>query len=159
MAGVRGIAYYGVLAAKAGHKLGDEKKLKEAFAKRLQAFMAARGWNQSEMARRANLHLPTPEKGQTRNREIGRDLISHYVRGKILPNPVYLEALATALAKTPAELLGLPDSPEEAARLDNTPLEMKAVDKNRVFLRINRTVSNGTATKIMQLLQEEDDRN
>lgn len=151
MAGSRGIAYYGILA-KAGRSLADEKKLKEDFAKRLQALMAARGWNQSEMARRSNLHLPTPEKGQIRNKEIGRDLISNYVRGKVLPNPVYLEAMATALAKTPAELLGIKDAPS----LDNSPFEMKSVDKERVFLRLNRTVSNKTATKIMQLLQEED---
>jgi len=154
VAGTRGIAYYGALAAKAGHSIANDKKMKEEFARRMQSFMAARGWNQSEMARRANLHLPAPEKGQKRNKEIGRDLISNYVRGKVLPNPVYLEALAAALAKTPAELLGAESNIDVG--LDNSPMEMKSVDKDRVFLRIQRTVSNKTATRIMQLLQEED---
>lgn len=74
----------------------------------------------------------------------------------MLPNPVYLEALAAALSKTPAELLGV-EATNGHGTLDNTPLEMKAVDNDRVFLRINRTVTNRTATKIMQLLQEEDE--
>lgn len=54
---------------------------KQEFGRRLYKFMMSRAWNQSELARQANLP---------------RDIISTYIRGIALPTPKSLEALATA---------------------------------------------------------------
>lgn len=61
------------------------------FSKRLQDAMHKQGWNQSELARRA---------------DIGRDNVSGYVRGRNMPNSKHLEKLARALNVPPSYLLG-----------------------------------------------------
>src|SRR5262245_24373734 len=59
------------------------------FAKRLQDRLSDLGWNQSELARRM-----APLLKESR---IGRDNISKYVRGKVLPLPAALAAMAKVL--------------------------------------------------------------
>lgn len=127
--------------------------VKMEFARRLQAQMILKGWNQSELARRASALLPKPVKGQKRGASgIGRDSISHYMRGKMLPLPVYLDALAKALGVRPEDLM-----PTAApGMIEAPPFEMKGMPGGRMYLRINRTVSSSTAAKIMELLSKED---
>lgn len=131
----------------------DSQDIKDEFARRLQTAMMRHGWNQSELARRASECLPKPEPGQKRGHEIGRDLISHYVRGKMLPLPVNMAALAKALGVKPEDLMpsGVP-----SVGGASSPFEMKGLPDGRMYLRINRTVSQDTAMKIMSLLAEED---
>lgn len=87
-----GISHYNILAAPAEDSgMGGTASIKAEFARRLQTAMVGRGWNQSELARRASECLPKPAPGQTRGHAIGRDLISHYVRGAMLPGPSNLE--------------------------------------------------------------------
>lgn len=114
---------------------------KQEFGKRLYKLMIARGWNQSELARRAGLN---------------RDSVSTYVRGSSLPTPQSLVALAGALDMKPEELL--PNQDIQAIEQDAPAFEMKASvsDPNKVLLRVNRLVSMSTAVKIAELLQNDE---
>lgn len=128
----------------------DATVLKHAFAKNLQAAMIRKGWNQSELARRASERLPRPAPGQKRGKAIGRDLISHYIRGLMLPGPANLEAIAEALGVKSGDLM------PAAGHLEQTPFEMRGTQDGRMYLRIARTVNQETAMKIMAILAEED---
>jgi transcriptional regulator with XRE-family HTH domain len=80
----------------------DEIRRRE-FARRLQKALNARGWTQSELARRiAPLLKPTFR--------IGRDNVSKWVRGRVLPLPPALEAICKVLEMETSDLL-----PERAA--------------------------------------------
>jgi len=86
------------------------------FGRRLQARMIQLGWNQSELSRRATECLPRTAKGQVQGHTLGRDRISSYIRGKYLPRPEGLEAIAKALQCKPVDLLppgGVPSVVEE----------------------------------------------
>lgn len=129
--------------------------VKAEFARRLERLRIQKGWNHSELARRATAFLPKPDVGQIRHHTIGRDLIGHYVRGKILPNPVYLDALSKALGTKPEDLI--PAMPSMAPMTGDSPaIQMLTLSDGRVSLRVNRTVSMGTAVAIVSLLQKED---
>lgn len=114
---------------------------KQEFGKRLYRLMTGKGWNQSELARRADLN---------------RDAISTYVRGRVLPTPVSLQALAKALGVAPDELL--PNHVESAIDADQPAFEMKVSPSapNMAWLRVNRLVSVATAVKVAELLQDDD---
>jgi transcriptional regulator with XRE-family HTH domain len=150
-----GVSHYNMLdtGPRAPVEPGDTAAIKAEFARRLQTAMVAKGWNQSELARRATEHLPKPAAGQKRGHAIGRDLISHYVRAAMLPGPTNLEAMAKALGVKSADLLpaGVPSASGEAA-----PFEVRGMADGRLYLRIARTVSAETGMKILALLAEED---
>lgn len=133
----------------------DSDEIKQEFARRLQAAMVRKGWNQSELARRANEHLPKPAKGQKRGKSLGRDSISHYMRGRMVPLPAYLEALAKALNVEPDELL---PANGFAVNPVGSPFAVRGLADGRVSLHVNRTVRSETAAKIMAILSEEDRR-
>lgn len=133
----------------------DADEIKQEFARRLQAALVRKGWNQSEVARRANAHLPKPERGQKRNKAIGRDSLSHYLRGHQLPLPVYLDALAKALDLRPEDLM--PTS-GFAIPPNGAPLAVRGLPDGRMSLTVNRTVSSDTAMKIMAILAKEDEK-
>lgn len=114
------------------------------FARRLNQLMLDKGWNQSELARQA---------------DIGRDAVSTYIRGRSFPEPKNLKALADALGISSMDLL--PNSAEKAVDRDEPALEIKeaAGHPGWMWLRINRRVTQKQALQIMQLLsQDEPDR-
>ncbi|BAQ16115.1 helix-turn-helix domain-containing protein [Methyloceanibacter caenitepidi] len=111
------------------------------FANRLQRALVNKGWNQSELARRASEKLP-------RGKTIGRDMVSHYVRGVALPRPAQLEALAKALGVEPSTLL--PTSPSAADKLPAA--DMKALENGNVWLRINQGVPMTKGLLILSIL-------
>ena len=119
--------------------------VKAEFAARLQRRMADKGWNQSELARRASVHLE--------NGEIGRDSVSIYMRGKSLPNPANLAALARALGCEPADLL--PSRGVPSASSATPPLDARDLGDDRAWLRVNQAVRWSTAIQIMQLIRED----
>jgi len=114
---------------------------KHEFGRKLMALMLDKGWNQSELARRA---------------KIGRDAVSTYIRGVSFPEPVSLNKLAKALGLTAEQLL--PNTTIRGIASDPTPaFEIKQAaggDPSRVWLRVNRIVTFEQAAKIVQLLKE-----
>jgi transcriptional regulator with XRE-family HTH domain len=117
---------------------GEPRALtKQEFGRRLQAVLLDKGWNQSELARRAHL---------------GRDAISTYVRGRSFPEPASLRRIADAFGMDPAELL--PNSLEAAIERDTPSLEIKEAvgHPGLAWLRVNRRVTVLQALQVMQIL-------
>ena len=117
--------------------------VKAEFARRLQRAMVSRGWNQSELARRA--------KGFTDQR-IERDTISGYVRGIALPGPAKLDAICQALKVEPADLLpakGIPGAQDRAP-----PFDIREVEDGMIWLRVNQAVTWQQALEIMIVLKK-----
>lgn len=110
---------------------------KQEFGRRLYRLMLARGWNQSELARQADLP---------------RDSISTYIRGRTFPTPKSLQSLANALDVSSADLL--PNAIASAIDEDTPSFEMKVSDAapNLAWLRVNRLVTLATATKVAELI-------
>ena len=102
-----------------------------------------KGWNQSELARRMAPHL--------KESRIGRDNISKYVRGKVLPLPPALAAMAKVLGKESRDLL-----PWRATREEHTSFNMRAVGDDRVLLHVYQVVDWPTAIKVAALLKRVD---
>jgi transcriptional regulator with XRE-family HTH domain len=114
---------------------------KQQFGKRLYQLMLSRGWNQSELARQADLP---------------RDSISTYVRGVAFPTPKSLKALATAFGVQMTDIL--PNAVESPTDEDHPSFELKVSPSapSTAWLRVNRLVSLSTATKIAQLVEADD---
>mgnify|MGYP002683741061 CR=1 FL=1 len=118
--------------------------VKIEFARRLQAAMVAKGMQQSDLARSAQIHLP-------KDKRFGRDSISLYIRAKSLPGPLHLKALCAALGRKPEELLptrGIPSAGE------NTPtFDARDLGDGNTWLRINQAVPWNAAIEIMRLVK------
>lgn len=120
--------------------------VKAEFARRLQRAFVEKGWNQSELARRAEKFMP--------DRNFPRDNISKYVRGKVLPGPTHLNAMARALSMKPDDLLpqrGVPQAGQE-----HPALHFQDLGDGNVWLRVNRALSFETALEIMNLIKKEE---
>lgn len=146
MAGKRDSAYF---------NLAEGNTAKAAFAYRLQQQMTALGWNQSELARQATKHLPKPVKGQKQGLTIGRDLISNYVRGEVLPRPPILKALAQALGCKETDLMA-PRSVPSASERNETGFSMQSRGGDMVFLEVRRELTAKKAMQIIGILNTED---
>lgn len=150
----RSLSHFNNLKGQAVEQDGSSAAVRNEFARRLEARRIAKGWNQSELARRATEHLPKPTKGQKQGHAIGRDQISHYSRGISMPRPEALTAIAKALGVEPKDLVPVGGVPSTVS--DPPAFSMVATENGRVFLRINRNVSMGAATRIIDLLNKED---
>lgn len=117
------------------------------FARRLQAAMAEKGWNQSELAREATKFMPE-------GKSIQRDTISVYINTKSMPSRVRLEAIAKALGVDSSELL--PNKVRPVPSRVSPPLEVKDLGDGNVWLRINQSVPWPVALKILSLVKGED---
>ncbi len=114
------------------------------FASRLQKMITEKGWNQSELARRASDYMVEGGK-------IGRDNISGYIRGTTLPGPLKLAAIAKALGVQPEDILpqrGVPNAGSKTL----PPLDMRDLGDGNVWIRVNQAVSRNVGLKIMNLL-------
>ncbi len=113
------------------------------FARRLQRAMIEKGWTQSELARRAAAHAP--------GRRMIRDNISKYIRGRVLPGPLHLQALCKALGMKPEELL--PTRGTQAGGGPATPsLDLRDLQDGTAWLRVNQAVPMSVALEIARLL-------
>ncbi len=127
------------------HPNMPEQQFKQDFASRLAAFMLKKGWNQSELARQAALHMPS---GQ-----FNRDNISNYVKAKHTPGPVHTSALCKALRVEPIDLFPSGSSPvnDDAA----PPLDLKDLGDGTVFVRINKRLPAAKALQILNVVMGE----
>jgi transcriptional regulator with XRE-family HTH domain len=119
---------------------GEPRALtKQEFGRRLHALILEKGWNQSELARRA---------------ELGRDAISTYVRGRSFPEPSSLKRIADALGKDPTDLL--PNTFESAMDRDLPAIEIREASGHpgHSWLRVNRRVTTDQALRVLQILNE-----
>lgn len=111
------------------------------FAKRLQDALSERGWTQSELARRM-----APRLKESR---IGRDNISKYVRGKVLPLPPALEAMAAVLGMDSKDLL--PSRATSAVSDEQAPRSLRDIGGGRYWIQINMALDEDVALEIMRL--------
>lgn len=116
--------------------------VRKAFGDRLYQLIVDRGWNRSELGRRAGLP---------------RDAISNYVRGANLPSKENLEAIAHALNMTVEDLapqlvtpMGLDFGAEDEANTLN--VEVLKTDGSRARLRVDRIVSTEVAFQVARLI-------
>jgi transcriptional regulator with XRE-family HTH domain len=118
---------------------------KQQFGAKLYRLMVSRGWNQSELARRAGLQ---------------RDSISTYVNGRSFPTPLSLQGLARAFEMTPEQLL--PNYAHRAIQADSditdmyVDMKVSPSDPKRALLRINQMVPRSLAVKILSMLETDD---
>lgn len=114
---------------------------KAEFGKRVFDLMHEKGWNQSDLAKRADM---------------GRDSVSTYVRGKSVPSPQNLEKLAKALNVKAEELY--PNYEANSAALDEPIFQLKQVndDSNKMWLTINMKIDSDKAIAVMKILNEKD---
>ncbi len=114
---------------------------KSEFGQRLFNLMHKKGWNQSKLAKEA---------------EMGRDSISTYIRGKSVPSPQNLEKLAKVLGVKPEELY--PNYEANSAALDEPIFQFKKVndDSDMMWLTINMKVSSEKAIEVMKILNDKD---
>jgi transcriptional regulator with XRE-family HTH domain len=117
-----------------------EWQLKE-FSRRLRQKLNEKGWNQSELARRMAPLLP--------NNRTGRDNISKYVRGKVLPLPHHLAAMCRVLECEPSDLL--PPVPDRNGK-DQSGLRYEQRNDGTVLLYVNRVFPENVAYKALTLL-------
>lgn len=115
---------------------------KVEFGRRLQARITAMGVNQSEFARRVAVH--------TAEGTFGRDNVSNYIRGKVLPGPPHLAAMARALDCQMEDLLPTRGLPKADDRV--TAFEIKADGEGTAWLRVNQSVPIAVALEIAKLL-------
>src|SRR5262245_64678077 len=113
------------------------------FAKRLQDALSDRGWTQSELARRM-----APLLKESR---IGRDNISKYVRGKVLPLPPALEAMAKVLGVESKDLL--PTRATSTTSDELAPSSLRDLGDGRYWLQVNMAVDPDVALEVMRLIR------
>lgn len=120
-------------------------EVRAAFARRVLNARIKKGWNQSELARQAALHMP--------DGRFGRDSISKYEKATHLPYPVQLDALAKALGIPPAELL--PQNPGIGESMDpGGKPAFRTIDDETLWLRVNQAVPRDLGLKIIRMLEE-----
>jgi len=118
------------------------EKARAEFAKRIQHFMARKGWSQADLSNESSKHMP---QGKT----IGRDSISYYVRGKSFPTAPRINALAKALGVKPEELV-----PTRGVRTaENPSVEVRETSDGKVWLRVNQHVDWSVAVKVLEILK------
>lgn len=125
-----------------------DRALKEEFARRLYRRRIDKGWNQSELARRAQAVAPDGVR-------IGRDLVNKYEKGDRVPEGPRLEALAKALGcrapdLLPTDALPLALQPSDVALPD---FQMDAdMESDTIFVRINQRLPSAIAFEIQRLV-------
>lgn len=118
--------------------------VKMEFARRLQRAMVEKGWTQSELSRRAAKFAP--------EERFIRDNVSEYIRGKVLPGPVHLNALCKALGKKPEDLVPSRGLQTTAAA---TPFSVTDAGDGKMWLRVNLAVSWDQAMEIQKIIRGE----
>lgn len=126
------------------------------FARRLHRLLAEKGWNQSELARRASAYMPDGMR-------LGRDSVSQWMNRPSTPDPVRLEAVAKALGVRPIDLVPAHVLPSTKHDMPDFSIEASA-DSESMFVRINQRLPYEIALEVQRLVLlgrkqlKEDDR-
>jgi transcriptional regulator with XRE-family HTH domain len=125
-------------------KLSRTAAEKLEFIKKMRQLMAQKGMTQSDLARASGL---------------GRDMISHYMRGVRYPGVGSLAKLARALGVKPGELdpeIGIPEVEDEQFWSE---IKQRKDDPLHVLLRVQRVATMKQALAVMAILHgSEDDK-
>ena len=115
------------------------------FGRRLQRLLNERGWTQAELARRVAQLLP--------DMRVGRDNISKYVRGLVLPLPPMLAAICKVLEVEPTDLL--PSRATRATVEEHAPIGLRDLGDGRAWLEIHvsQELPWSIALKVIGLLK------
>lgn len=124
--------------------------LRQEFARRLSKAIQDANINQSELAEKASKFLPEDE-------QMGRSLVSAYVRGRAIASPSRLTAMCKVL-KVEEEWL-VPKAMAPSVDRDNPTFNMQALEDGNVWLKLNRPLSMKAALKIMQIVEQDDEEN
>lgn len=125
----------------------------QEFARRLHKAMLDRGWNQSDLARAAWGESRADSRGYSQ--PIGKDRVSVYLKGRVLPDAQNLQKLATALEITVEELAPLNATPTPET---STPTGIRpASEPGKFFVSIGDPISMKLAAKILLMVEEEKD--
>jgi transcriptional regulator with XRE-family HTH domain len=118
-----------------------------AFAERLRAAMARKGWGLSETARQASQLLGPDAK-------FGRAHVWHYIRGRAVPRARQLDALSRALEVEAHDLLSAEPPRNAGAIPAAAPSIVRAQDEGdgTVFLEVCQRVPWSTALEILRVL-------
>lgn len=125
-------------APRSAYRTARDAEMK-MFSRRLWRLMTAKGWNQSELARRSG---------------VGRDMISGYIRAKHLPEPPHAKKLAEAFGVEIEELF--PSAGETASttlRDALPPVELRATSEGKAMLHVNLEVPFDVAVQVLALIQ------
>ncbi|MEP6827960.1 MAG: helix-turn-helix domain-containing protein [Aestuariivirga sp.] len=118
------------------------------FAQRLQTRMIDKGMTQSDLMRATNKLLPV-------GHSMSRDSVSKYLRGRNIPNPIYITAIARALGMKPDDLLPSRGPLTREGSSDAlAPFKMTEQGDGNVWVSINMAVPWGTALKLMELVKK-----
>jgi transcriptional regulator with XRE-family HTH domain len=116
------------------------------FARRLQAALVDRGWTQSELARRVAPLL--------KNSRLGRDNISKYVRGRVLPLPAALAAIAKVLEMESHDLLPVGRAPS-AVESEQPPMSIQTLGEGEMgWIKLNMALPFDVILEIRALVRK-----
>jgi transcriptional regulator with XRE-family HTH domain len=130
------------------------REFKAGFAKRLRRALDEKGWTAVQAAREAQRLVP--------DRTIKSAHLSHWLNGRVIPSPVYLQALSSALEVSPEELLGEENSKGAQAASTNgdarhsfSPglVEVKDLYDGNAWIEIRQEVPWPLALEILKLLK------
>lgn len=130
----------------------DREQRLEAFAQRLQREMTKKGWNGQDLAIAASKFVPDSHKDKKTGKrfELGRHLISAYLRAANEPTEANLIYIAKALGVKPVDLLqpapGEGDSPQYATATSTLDGKTRLV--------IDAEVDAETALKVLKMIRE-----
>lgn len=124
----------------------------EAFASRLDKLMLQRGWSGQEMADAASKHVPAShvDKKTGKRFQLGRHLISAYLRAANEPSEANLSYIAKALGVRPSELL--PPAPGE----DEAPqyAQLMSTADGKMRLVIDAEINDEDGLKLLRDIRE-----
>jgi transcriptional regulator with XRE-family HTH domain len=134
------------------------REFKAGFAKRLRGALEEKGWTAGQAAREAQRLVP--------DRTIGSAHLSHWLNGRVIPSPVYLQALSHALEVSPEELLGeenskaAPSGSTNGAAQQTPPparssgsVQVKDLYDGNAWIEIRQEVPWPLALEILKLLK------
>lgn len=134
------------------YKAGFTPAEKKEFGRRLTSALREAGWNGAELARRATAQLPSGS-----DLEISRDHVSRYLGGSTIPQPLYVDALASALKVRTSDLLprAHDERPKQPAPGDVVVrrFSLDSHDHGLMTVIVDATLPDDAALKIQEIVR------
>ena len=131
------------------HQLSEKARL-QSFGRKLVRLMQDRGWSGADLAREASKFVPPSHQKSGKRYEVGRHIISAYVRGENEPTGANLEYIARALKVEPDDLL--PPAKNRGPGYPFVQLVSSLEGKSRLV--IDAELDTDLAMKVIALIRE-----